>query len=316
MLVRLLPTGQMELRSLAQCLRTLFPGHDFQTISAREDPDGSRIPFESFTSGRLRPDIVPDALRRLVEQLSAEAHPGRSGVPADLAVLIDDLELENLDQVPVVADIVRRAVRAHLADVEHRRGALSTERVARALRERASFHVAVPMIESWLFGDPAALCTAGVPEERLPARLATGCDPEQFATDDPGYSADDGAQCTELVSRNARKRPPIRPRWILPDRPSIPHWRREAHPKAYLSWLCRDPGHERCSTYRESDGGAAALASLRWPTVLGAPSHFTWARALILDIASALNEPVPAFASGGACSTMPGTGSDPVLRNL
>lgn len=316
MRIRLIPTGQMELRALAQCLQNIFPDHDFQTVSGREDPDGSRAPFEAFTSARLRSDLVPDALRRLVEQLAAEAHPGRHGNPADLAVLIDDLELENIDQAPVVADVVRRAVRLHLSDVEQRRGSVYAERVARALRERASFHVAVPMIESWLFGDPSALRTAGIPDERLPARLAMGCDPERFETDDPPFSNDDGSGCTALAERNARKRQAIRPRWVLQERPSLPHWRREAHPKAYLSWLCRDPKHERCSTYRESDGGAAALASLSWPAVLGGPSHFTWARALVLDLATALNEPVPAFAAVGGRSTMAGAGRDLVLRNL
>jgi hypothetical protein len=265
MRVRLIPTGQMELLALARCLQRIFPGHAFETVSAREDPDGSRVPFDGFTSVRLHPGLRSDALRRLVEE---------------------------------------------------RRGSLSRDRVALALQQRASFHVAVPMIESWLFGDEAALRAAGVPPERLPARLAPGRDPEQLETDDALFSSDDGSSCTALAERSARRRQAVRPRWVLPERPTIPLWRREMHPKAYLSWLCRDPANERCSTYRESEGGAAALASLSWPAVLGTPSHFGWARALVHDLARALNEPVPAFAAAGACAKMPFAAGAPVLRNL
>ncbi len=317
MRVRLIPTGQMELLALATCLRRAFPDHDFETVSARDEPDGGRVPFDGFTSGRLHPDLAPDALRRLVEQLAAEVHPGRSGNPADLAVIVDDLELENIDRVPIVAAVVRAAVRAHLRDAEQRRGSVYADKVAEALRGRASFHLAVPMIEAWLFGDEAALRAARVPEERLPARLAEGCDPERFMTDDAAFSADDGASCEKLRQRNARGRKTDVPRWVLSPRPAIPGWRREGHPKAYLSWLCRDPNHERCTAYRESEGGASGLAAMRWPVVLGSPNHFAWARALILDVANALDASIPAYVSNGIRAEMPGgSGGDLVLRNL
>jgi hypothetical protein len=172
------------------------------------------------------------------------------------------------------------------------------------------------MIESWLFGDEEALRAARVPVERLPARLAEGCDPERFATEDAAFSADDGASCQRLLERNARKRKAEVPRWVLSERPAIPGWRREAHPKAYLSWLCRDPDHERCTTYRESEAGASGLATLRWPVVLGPPDHFAWARALVLDVANALDEPIPAFVARGTCAVMPGGSGALVLRNL
>lgn len=299
---------------MARCLEALFPSHSFETVSAREEPDGTRIPFDSFTSSRLPPRLVPDALRRLVEKLASEVYPGRDGNPADMAVLIEDLELPNADQIPVLVEAVRGAVSAHLADVQERRGSLSRDRAARALRERASFHLAVPMIESWLFGDATALATVGVPEERMPPRLVSGRDPERFETSDPDFSMDDGSACAALAARNARRHEARRPAWVLVPRPTVPLWRRELHPKAYLSWLCRDPANERCSTYREAEGGADALASLSWPVVLGAPDHFQWARALVHDLADALNEPVPAFAEG-SCARMP-LGGSPILRNL
>lgn len=306
MRVRLIPTGQMELLSLGKSLQRIFPAHEFETIASRINPDGSRAPFDAFTSVRLRPGLLPDALRRLVAQLAAEVHPGRrEGEPADLAVLIDDLEVDNQDQMHVVAEAVRHGVRAHLADFERHRGSVSTDRVARALRERASFHLAVPMIEAWLFGDAGSLRAAFVPEERLPARLATGIDPESFQTDDAAFSSDDGAHCTALLERNTRTKAQARAPWVLRERPDLPRWRREAHPKAYLSWLCREPADEKCSTYRESKGGAAGLAALDWPTALSEAS-----------LADALNEPAPPFAEGLAGSFSPATKTAPLLRNL
>jgi hypothetical protein len=317
MRVRLIPTGQMELLALATSLQRVFPAHEFETVAKRVDPDGTRAPFEAFTSARLRQGLMPDPLRRLVAQLAAEVYPGRrEGEPADLAVLIDDIELDNVDQMPLVAEAVRHAVRIHLADFEHHRGSVAAGRLTRALRERASFHLAVPMIEAWLFGDGGALRSAQVPEERLPARLAESSDPERFETVDAAFSADDGSQCAALFARNARTRAQARASWVLRERPDLPHWRREAHPKAYLSWLCRDPNDEKCSTYRESRGGAAGLAALDWPTVLSTPSHFLWARALVHDLAGALNEPVPPFAAGPVAAFPPTTNAPLLLRNL
>jgi len=179
---------------------------------------------------------------------------------------------------------------------------------------------AKPPIEAWFFADPASLRTASVPESRLPARLREGVDLEAFETEDPDFVADDGAGCTELQAQNARRpnRKPDRTPWVLPSRPDLPAYRSERHPKAYLAWLCRDPRHKKCSTYKESDHGAAALASLNWQALLANPSHCIWARALIHDLSDALGPPIPAFPAGSenplvARSTPRATR---VLRNL
>lgn len=193
MRVRLVVTGKAELLGLARSLHSLWPSHTFETVPMRRSPDGSVVPFDGFTSSRLPLPAgrAPANLDKLVEALAAEVCPGRRGAPADLAVLLDDLELENVDQPDVVLGCVRDAVYRHLSGLQ---GSLAN-RTAEALRARASFHLAVPMLETWFFGDPSALLAAGVPDHRLPARLRHGADPETFETDDSAFSLDDGSDC-------------------------------------------------------------------------------------------------------------------------
>src|SRR5205823_2158383 len=154
------------------------------------------------------------------------------------------------------------------------------------MRERASFHLAVPMLESWFFADPASLARAGVPADRLPARLRPSVDPEFIEVSDLPYASDDGAHCTEMLARNQGRpaRQHQRPPWALAPLPAIPDLRRERHPKAYLAWLCRNAQHPRCSTFRESEGGVAALIELNWRRVLAHPEWCAFARAMIADL--------------------------------
>jgi len=173
------------------------------------------------------------------------------------------------------------------------------------------------MTEAWFFGDHNALQQAGCPADKLPPKLKIGCDPEAFETDDAAFSLDDGAACSALIARNTRTHKADRPRWVLPSRPTIPWYRRESHPKAYLTWLCRDPEHERCSIYREAEGGAAALGGLRWKEVLGDPSHFVWARALIGDLADVLSVSLPDLTEGKRGSFLQDVNEqERVFRNL
>jgi hypothetical protein len=321
MLVRLIPTGQAEILGLAECLRRLFPDHTFETVPGRRDPDGRSVPFDGFTSGRLKsPDDVGSRLPRLIQQLAADVHPGRDGKPADLAVLIDDLELENVDQPHLVVDVVREAARRHLHLLSQHKNADYVRRVAEALRERASFHLAVPMVEAWFFADAGAFLPLGVPASQLPPRLKLGVDPEAFETDDPSFSADDASHCLALIARNAsnsRAKPKQAP-WMLKLRDDLPAYRRERHPKAYLNWLCRTPSDERGSTYRESIHGARALAGLDWQSVLASPSHYSFARALVQDLAEKLGPPALSLPPGDECPLLARSKAPParVLRNL
>ena len=56
---------------------------------------------------------------------------------------------------------------------------------------------------------------------------------------------------------------------------------RREHPKKYLKYLCREAApHEFCSTYRETEGGAHALAGLDWTRLLDAQRSAPFLRAI------------------------------------
>jgi hypothetical protein len=141
------------------------------------------------------------------------------------------------------------------------------ERWATKLQKLASFHLLVPMAESYLFGERGAIVRAGgVPEFHL-----KNDDVEEFETDDPDWTA------------NVR------------------------HPKEYLRELVRrkDPA----TVYRETGGGANALRTLAWQTVVQGHGPAASLCALVEDLADALGVPSPL---GGTAHV--NTGS--VLRNI
>lgn len=313
--VALLTTGRMELVGLPTALGRLFPGHEFTSVPRMV---GSNEPWDGFTSAPL-PIANPKAptnLDKLVAAMAATLVPGRRGDPPDLLVLLDDLELANAHQPAVVVAELRSAVQRHLASLD---SGLAT-RVSAALRDRASFHLAAPMAESWLFADPAGPGNAGAPPAHLPPRLVANVDPEQFHTDDPAYDVDDGCTCarwTDLSELQQSQRSKTeQPEWLKAQR--------QQRPKSYLAWLARDPSAKKCSTYREvhptlgQPSGARALAGLDWEAALGNATHMTYLRSLVLDLADALNAPVPQHLQGQTASltcrhTLPAA---PTLRNL
>ena len=318
MRVAIIATGVMELDGLEDCLGRLFPSHDFETIPARAGRPGQRAePFsQSFTCRQRRgaASEVPSNLTKVMRDLAGQVYPRRRDA-ADFSMVIDDLELFNIDQPGVVIDAIRDAARAHLDRlVGH---PLERAELAACLRERVSFHLAVPMTEAWFFSGGQSLAPNGVPAERRP-RLRAGADAEVFETDDPEYSADDGTLCAQMADRNQRRDERRRAPWILTPQRDAAWFTRERHPKAYLEWLCRDPGDNKCTTWREADPGAAALRALDWEAVLSHPSHCGYARALLDDLADALGEPAP-FPQGGVVAPLTARKKAPkagLLRNV
>jgi hypothetical protein len=302
----------MELHGLGRCLERLFPAHDFEVVELERDAHDRPRPFDGFTSSRLAtplraPTDPPSNLSKLVQAMASELVPGRAGKPADLCIVLDDLELTNLDQPGRVVDAIRHEVRLHLEELQRRRPQLAP-RVARGLLHGGSFHFAVPMIEAWLFADPAGVTAVGVPSDRRP-RLVQGRDPEQFLTEDPEYATADDAECVALASKRRRRRQ--RAAWVRPDR--------TRHPKAYLSWLCRDPSEADCTRYHETESGAAALRQLDWPSVARRPDHMRYARALLADLAAVLGGWPRNVAQGGDLASLTSIHQIPkdrVLRNM
>lgn len=317
MRVALIPTGRMEWEALRPALLRLFPGHDFECLPTREElasNAGMEFPIASFTScdvGRLfgRPNNAD----KLVERAAAEALGDRRRAAADLVVILEDLELDNQQQPREVVQVVREAAQRHLAKLSHE--TRTADRTRRALRERVSFHLAAPMIESWLFADPLGPGHAGVPAARAPRLRET--DPEDFETADAEYACATESACTfwqslpdQRRSQRERKKK-LRPTWaIRPDR--------ARHPKAYLQWLCIDPTAKSCTTYDETTGGARALARLDWASVLGSP-QMPFLRALVADVADALDqEPSVGLvdAPQAPMTSRQRAPADAILRNL
>lgn len=312
MRVGILGTGQMESRGVPAALRALFPSHDFYSVFA--NPRDSK-PFDSFTSsGRAltRAQDNPN-LVEIVEGMAAELVPGRRGMGApDLLIVLDDVELANRHQPEVVVQVFRDATARHLAGLAAMDPARAS-RVAQALRSRASFHLATPMIESWLFADPDGPRNAGVPANRLPPNWQSAGDPEAFLTQDPAFLADDCSTCTAWHALPERKKKAHRPGWNKAER--------ERHPKALLAWLCRDPAEKNCIRYRETHEGADALAALDWAAALRSPEHCTYLRALLEDLADGLGETLETLKLPAGGRVSPHTDHrarrpSPVLRNI
>jgi hypothetical protein len=307
--IALIPTGKLEMLGLAKGLASLF-GQAHEFVCLPRTRDRPEEPFNGFTSARLpvasqreRRSSLSNLVAAMVDALWSDRY--------DLAVVLDDLELCNVGNEAVVIGEFHDAVARHLERVAERDPRLAGE-LGDRLRACGSFHLVSPMIESWIFADPAGAANAGVPLAHLPPRLRRGCDPECFDTDDLDYSADVGSACAVWLALRSPYQERQRPEWLRPTYP------RESHPKRYLAWLCRDPEARNCSSFEERRA-ADALARLSWAQVLQDPRHMRLARSLICDLADGLG-----CAPAGVDLTSPQAlltsidtrRVDPVLRNL
>jgi hypothetical protein len=281
--VALIVTGDLEKKSLHLSLVRWFPEVTFELLQL-DGFTSCALPEEpAFDAGR------PSLVEKLAAALIAAVDPGRSGTPADLAFLVDDLELYNLASPERAVRHVRAAVARQLdlrwGNADRRRQ--SADRV----RARCSFHLLSPMIEAYFFGEPEALLRAGARRPAVFDPLVR--DVEAFATDDPSFlAAPDGKH----------------PIWARPDR--------ARHPKAYVRFLC-DPEGAIPRAYRETKEGHEALRSLDWPRVLAPEAGARFARSLLLDLAEGLDQPdVAALFPGERHPVTSRNAQDNVLRNV
>jgi hypothetical protein len=318
MRVAVIPTGVMELRGLPEALERLFPQHSFYSVAKVPARPGKEAePFDQSNTYPVTQESSEERLKthrtKLVQSLAGSVFPPGPRA-ADLALVLDDMELFNMDQPATVIQAVRSTVLAH---IEGLKPEIARE-LRKCLRERASFHLAVPMTESWLFADPMGPANSGVPASQA-VRLKVGIDPEQFETDDPVYSTDAGANCVQMIDRNKRRHENRRAPWVLAPQPGYSWCTREHHPKAYFQWLCRDPKENACTHWKEGKQGAEALKMLDWSAALSIPNHCTWLRALVDDLAEGLGEPSPVLNANAVCSPLTAYKRDDpnaVLRNL
>jgi hypothetical protein len=257
--VRLLVTGDMEVKSLAQSFQSQFPaerdGRDVKWLKPRRS--------QCATSHRLWPGKDPSRpMCDLARAMIAEVITGRQGDPVDLVIVVEDVELDNLGQEEVIADHFRRAVLKEFAERAQAWDMRTVERNRQRVQACCSFHVLRPMPEAYFFGDPLALQRAGIRPEVPQLRHPT--DVESF----------------EVIDTN----------W-LPSCHAINHqhalagrtwWLNERHPKDYLQHLLVT--HYDAS-YSETLQGAAALAQLNWPMLPKEEGDARFVRALFQDLA-------------------------------
>jgi len=258
--IKLIVTGEMEKSALHKSLQQFFP----------DERDGKKViwdvprgPLPCATSHPLRSLTVDSSpskpMIELAKAMIAEAIAGKTGQPADLVIVIDDVELGNLDQEVVIAEHFRAAVNEVFRIKNHD---LKTEtRLRNELQNKCSFHLLKPMVEAYLFGDSASLGLAGVQSGVNPC-LVHPTDVEQFESNDFLWMPICHAE-------NAKKQ-----------RQNKPWWRNERHPKRYLEHLT-ERGQE---SYEETKHGKNALIGLDWHKVPKCQQDIPIIRSLFEDI--------------------------------
>lgn len=259
--IRLIVTGDMEELALHKSLQQCFPSTRNNKNVIWDTPRK----LDCATSHRLRQDALPSGpMKNLAQAMLDDAIPGKNGKPADLVIVIDDVELGNLGQEHIIAKHFRMAVQNHLGKVKY---SSNIEEIKERLREKCSFHLLKPMVESYLFGDANALRVAGVPQTKTPM-LVHPTDVETFETNDPSWlriCQDENAKRRELT----------------------PWWRHECHPKHYLEDYLIE------GNYEESQNGKDALEKLDWQQVPKCQTDILFIRSLFEDISTWFDIPNP-----------------------
>ncbi len=283
--IKLIVTGEMEKKALAKALKNVFPTISFETKFDEE--------FSGFTSSNVLQLPASSRFQRNIDKFASElvaaVDPGRRGLPADMAIAVDDLELENTNQEKAVVDCFRKAV---IRCIENRWPTPKRQELCfQKVRENCSFHLFVPLTEAYFFGETNALKRAGAKRNSMVSGNNT--DVEDFrVTDDSDYLNAAKGKFYWAVDPNKRSR----------------------HPKHYLQYLCDPEGKAKKSElYKETKGGVNALQSLDWNSVLKNPQYVKFLRSLFDDISDRFNfeNPYP-----GACSPITRFGSGSVLRNI
>jgi len=277
--IQLIVTGEMEKKALAKALEKAFPTLSFETQQ-----------LQGFTSADLSNSMLLNLpIKRIAYELVAAVDPGRKGKPADMAIVIEDLELENVHQADVVIKCFRDAVKECV--YERWSNLARQEQCFRKIRERCSFHLFVPMTEAYFFGESDALRRAGAERDSTVSGADMNVE-EFFVSDDADYL-------------NA----PLKSIYWATDSE-----RRRRHPKDYLQYLCDPIGvKKRKERYRETHGGVRALESLNWNAVLNNQEYVTFLRALFDDISDRFNLENP---YSGNCHPLTDYAGGTLLRNI
>jgi hypothetical protein len=279
--IKLVVTGEMEKGVLHTSLQRVFPS--LRQNQAVQWPTPYKA--NAGTSNRLRNTDKPtNKMIDLANTMIAEVLYSKTGQRPDLVLVIDDLELNNVGQEALVAQHFRLAIEEAIK--KSPKFLQKEAEIRLLLRERCSFHLLKPMVESYLFGDGNALQKITSKKAKLPA----GLDLEQFETNDSDYMP----SCSVINARH----------------PDAPNWREECHPKRYLQFLNPD--------YSETGHGKAALEALNWRSLTNNAAHLQVIRALFTDLAQwfGIPNPLPGQAHPEFWVPSAGQHGSMVLRNM
>lgn len=256
--IKLVVTGDMEKASLHDSLRKCFPAQNCHGEDVVWDTPRYA---NCVTSSRLRQGKVPsNPMHELAKAMLAEALTGKTGNAADLVIVIDDVEIDNLGQESLIAEHFRCAVQLELTK---RLASVHPENhpvVAKQVRERCSFHLLRPMVEAYFFGDANALSVSGVLAGTVP-QLSHLTNVEDFQSTDPEWLP----KCLQINVDKSQYSP-----W----------WCNERHPKDYLRHLVEKGG----GSYEEKENGERALRGLQWNGVVKTPTDAPIISSLFADV--------------------------------
>lgn len=259
--IKLIVTGTMEKAALHHSLSKSFGTRNF--VGEEVIWDTPRLEH-GVTTHRLRSqDPLSRPMRTLARAMLAEAFVGkRPGVPPpDLVVVVDDVELANLGQEVLIVDSFKRAVVEELK-CRSPDGVTPLPNEISGVRQRCSFHLLKPMIESYLIHDKGALTATGLPHACVPT-IQHLTDAEAFrATDrDPAWLR----TCEEQDKKMQA---------------NYPWWQSVLHPKMYLDHLLDRFG----VNYQETRQGRDALLAANWGGLASVATDMPILSSLFADI--------------------------------
>ena len=280
--IRLIVTGDLEELALHESLRRVFGDSRHDGEEVIWDPPHK---LHGATSRRLlTSERPPRPIRELVRVMLDEVLIGKHDSPADLVLVIDDVELDNIDQEVVIAGHFKSALEEALATRLKDRSLQVRERSRERVRERCSFHLLRPMVESYFFGDIDALRSMGARSTPLLRHI----DVERSETDSTSSASPERARLLPHVDVENFETIDTDPGWLEECRISNerqhrerPWWRHERHPKHYLEHLLNREG----LLYDEKIHGESALQNLDWEHVPKADADCAVVRCLFEDLA-------------------------------
>lgn len=266
--IKLIVTGDMEKAALHKSLQRFFPNqlHGTEVIwdTPRKEEGTTSYQLKSLTPG----GSPSNPMKELAKAMLAEALYGKKSTPADLVIVIDDVELGNLGQEQLIATHFRTAVE-EIINIKANGSKSEESRLRHVARTKCSFHLLKPMVEAYLFGDSNALGLAGIPSGINPC-LVHPTDVEEFETNDCN------SKWLSLCNSEDKKQQANNKPW----------WSNKLHPKNYLEYMIKEP-------YKETIQGKDALIQLNWCLVSKYPNDIPIFRSLFEDISNWYNIPSP-----------------------